>query len=474
MAAALFVRERPIAPQPAPFAAAGLSGWIARRFFASPTQIAMTILGTAAFVFILYPALRFFVIDAVWTGTSRDACASVTTGACWPFVQAKFNQFIYGFYPAAERWRPNIVFALGALLLIPLLTPAVPLKRLNAFLFLAVYPIIAFVLLTGGNLDFQSFVAGRLLPVSRYFDLAAQYFGLGTAYFTLGEWHGMRARFWLDYAVSALLLTAAIAILARLMGTRFSTSLKLVPPVFILLALVIAPVDADFGLRWVETREWGGLLVTLVVAITGIVAALPLGVLLALGRRSEMRLLRWTSIIFIEFWRGVPLITILFFATYMLPLFLPGGASIERLVRALIGVALFSGAYMAEVVRGGLQAVPRHQYESAASLGFGYWKTMGLVVLPQALTSVIPGIVNNFIGLFKDTTLVQIVAILDLLGQVRTAFSDPNWSSPTTLYTGFAFAGIIYFFFCFAMSRYSLFLERRAGVSTLRMEMERR
>jgi general L-amino acid transport system permease protein len=170
----------------------------------------------------------------------------------------------------------------------------------------------------------------------------------------------------------------------------------------------------------------------------------------------------------------VPLITVLFFATYMLPLFLPGGANIERFVRALIGVALFSGAYMAEVVRGGLAAVPKHQYESAAALGLGYWKTMYLIVLPQALTSVIPGIVNNFIGLFKDTTLVQIVAILDLLGQVRAAFSDPNWASPTTLYTGFAFAGMIYFVFCFAMSRYSLFLERRAGKSALRMEAERR
>jgi general L-amino acid transport system permease protein len=223
-------------------------------------------------------------------------------------------------------------------------------------------------------------------------------------------------------------------------------------------------------LRWVETREWGGLLVTLVVAISGIVAALPIGILLALGRRSNMRLVRWFSIAFIEFWRGVPLITVLFFATYMLPLFLPGGANIERLVRALIGVALFSGAYMAEVVRGGLAAVPKHQYESAAALGLGYWKTMGLIVLPQALRHVIPGIVNNFIGLFKDTTLVQIVAILDLLGQVRASFSDPNWASPTTLYTGFAFAGMIYFVFCFAMSRYSLFLERRAGASALRVE----
>ncbi len=209
-----------------------------------------------------------------------------------------------------------------------------------------------------------------------------------------------------------------------------------------------------------ETRAWGGLLVTLVVALTGIVASLPLGILLALGRRSEMPAVKTFSVIFIEFWRGVPLITVLFFATYMLPLFLPSGISVDGLLRALIGVALFSAAYMAEVVRGGLQAIPKGQYEGAAALGLGYWQTTTHVVMPQALTLVIPGIVNNFIGLFKDTTLVLIVAIFDLLGQIRAAFTDPNWATPSTLFTGFAFAGIIYFIFCFGMSRYSQYVER--------------
>lgn len=452
---AAFVRAETLPPQPAPFAATGLWGWFARRLFATPGDIAMTIIGFAALVLIAMPLVRFLVFDAVWSGTSREACLGAS-GACWPFVAAKFNQFIYGFYPYEELWRPNLVFLIGLLLLVPLAIPSAPLKRLNAILFFLIYPVVGFVLLTGGNLDPQRFVLGRIIAISDYIEPVTSF--------------GMRATFWVDYILSAFILSAAVAIVARIFGTRFSTSLKVLLTLFAFLALVIAPVDADFGLRWVETREWGGLLVTLVVAITGIVAALPLGIMLALGRRSNMRFVRWTSIAFIEFWRGVPLITVLFFATYMLPLFLPGGANIERLVRALIGVALFSGAYMAEVVRGGLAAVPKHQYESAAALGLGYWKTMGLIVLPQALTNVIPGIVNNFIGLFKDTTLVQIVAILDLLGQVRSAFSDPNWSSPTTLYTGFAFAGIIYFVFCFAMSRYSLFLERRAGTSALRVD----
>jgi len=220
-------------------------------------------------------------------------------------------------------------------------------------------------------------------------------------------------------------------------------------------------VGGVLGLPEVETRLWGGLLVTLVISFTGIILSLPLGIVLALGRRSGLPIIRTLSVVFIEFWRGVPLITVLFFATYMLPLFLPGSWKIDALLRVLIGVTLFAGAYMAEVVRGGLQAVPRGQFEGAMALGFGYWRTTGLVVLPQALRTVIPGIVNSFIALFKDTTLVLIVGIFDLLGQLRASFSDPNWATPVTLFTGFAFAGMIYFVVSFAMSRYAMFTEQR-------------
>jgi general L-amino acid transport system permease protein len=220
-------------------------------------------------------------------------------------------------------------------------------------------------------------------------------------------------------------------------------------------------VGGLLGLPEVETRLWGGLLVTLVISFTGIVGSLPLGILLALGRRSDLPAVRSASVVFIEFWRGVPLITVLFFATYMLPLFLPGNWKIDGLVRVLIGVILFSAAYLAEVVRAGLQAIPRGQFEAARALGLGYWRMMGLVILPQALRLVIPGLVNSFIALFKDTTLVLIVAIFDLLGQLRASFSDPNWATPVTLFTGFAFAGMIYFVVSFAMSRYALYTEQR-------------
>ncbi len=227
-----------------------------------------------------------------------------------------------------------------------------------------------------------------------------------------------------------------------------------------LIAIVLLAGDRP-GLVGVDTSLWGGLLVTLVVAVTGIVVSLPLGILLALGRRSEMPVIRMLSIAFIEFWRAVPLVTVLFMASVMLPLFLPEGVSLDNLLRCLIGVALFSSAYMAEVVRGGLQAIPRGQMEAARAVGMSYWQTMGLIVLPQALRHVIPGIVNTFIGLFKDTTLVLIVGIFDLLGQVRAQLSDPNWAVPEGATTGYVFAALVFWVFCFGMSRYSVFMERR-------------
>jgi general L-amino acid transport system permease protein len=201
--------------------------------------------------------------------------------------------------------------------------------------------------------------------------------------------------------------------------------------------------------------------VTLVISSVGIAAAFPIGIVLALGRRSEMPIVRWASIGFIEFVRGVPLITVLFMSSVMLPLFLPDGWTIDKLVRALIMVALFSAAYLAEVIRGGLQAIPRGQFEAADALGLSYPKKMGLIVLPQALKLVIPGIVNTLIGLFKDTSLVLIIGIFDLLGMVQSALSAQRWLSPATPLTGYIFAGFVFWIFCFGMSRYSLMLERR-------------
>jgi general L-amino acid transport system permease protein len=222
------------------------------------------------------------------------------------------------------------------------------------------------------------------------------------------------------------------------------------------------------GLTPVPTALWGGMLVTFVLSIVGIVFSLPLGVLLALGRRSRLPIVRLASVVFIEVVRGVPLITVLFMANTMLPLFLPEGMTIDRLMRPLVGVALFSAAYMAEVVRGGLQAIPKGQYEGAMSLGLKYPHMMVFIILPQALKIVIPGIVNTFIGLFKDTTLVTIVGIFDFIRTIEASRIDPMWAAPTVNFTGYAFAALFYFVFCFGMSRYSLMVERRLATGHTR------
>jgi general L-amino acid transport system permease protein len=372
-----YIRRALIEPEPPPVASTDALRTTRARLFGGALNTTLTLISAVIIVSLVWPTVKFLFIDAVWTGSSRLDCLPETVGrevgACWPFVKAKFTQFMYGFYPESEQWRVNVTYALGAILLVPLLIPSAPFKAVNALAFFGVFPVLAFFLLTGGV----------------------------------------------------------------------------------------------FGLPHVETRLWGGLLVTLVISFTGIILSLPLGILLALGRRSEFPIVRTFCIIFIEFWRGVPLITVLFFATYMLPFFLPTDWRIDGLARVLIGVVLFAGAYMAEVVRGGLQAIPRGQFEGAMALGLGYWRTMGLVILPQALRLVIPGLVNSFIALFKDTTLVLIVAIFDLLGQLRAAFADPSWATPVTLFTGFAFAGIIYFVVSFGMSRYALFVERRLSSGRL-------
>ena len=325
------------------------------------------------------PIINFFFIDAVWTGNDREACREDVigrpVGACWAYVIDRINYFVYGSYPAADRWRVNVFFALLAVGVAWMLWLDAPRRALGAVYFFVVFPVLAYLLLAGSQF---------------------------------------------------------------------------------------------LGIDEVPTSLWGGILVTVVVSTVGIVFALPLGILLALGRRSKLPIVRLASVIFIEFVRGVPLITVLIMANTMLPLFLPGGMTVDRLMRPLVGVAIFSAAYMAEVVRGGLQAMPRGQYEGAMSLGLGYWQMMGLIILPQALRIVIPGIVNNFISLFKDTTLVAIVGIFDLIRTIEASRVDPVWAAPTTSYTGYAFAAIFYFLCCWGMSRYSLAMERRLAAGQRR------
>jgi general L-amino acid transport system permease protein len=209
----------------------------------------------------------------------------------------------------------------------------------------------------------------------------------------------------------------------------------------------------------VTTDQWGGFMLTLVIALVGIVLSLPIGIVLALGRRSKLPIIHLLCVIFIEFVRGVPLITVIFMANLMVPLFLPPDIDVNVLLRVLVGTTAFVSAYMAEVVRGGLQAIPKGQFEGAMALGLGYWSMMRLIVLPQALRISIPAIVNTFIGFFKDTTLVAMVGLYDFLNMVRAGFKDANWVGVEL--SGYAFCAIVYWVCCFSMSRYSMHLERK-------------
>jgi general L-amino acid transport system permease protein len=495
--ASAFVRQDLVPERPAPIKTTGFVGFLRTRLFNSSTNILLTIASALLLWFIVVPVVKFLLVDAVWSGSDRDACLAEnvghTVGACWPFVRAKFSQLIYGFYPEPERWRVNLTFMLAALLLLPLLIPRLPAKGLNAGLFFVAFPIVAFFLLHGGGLSgfgiswtvgllsgFADSIgnAGRALtnageataivgPLLKLLGMLVVLVGTFVSYLIwplswLRDQIQVSSRpVWVDFAATAAIVSILLFVLNGGVRTGWR-SLIVSLAAFAAVGVVIAAMGLDHGgFAIVDTRLWGGLLVTLVLSVTGIVVSMPVGIALALGRRATIPLIRVFSITFIEFWRGVPLITVLFFATYMLPLFMPAGFTVDGLVRALIGIALFAGAYLAEVIRGGLQAIPRGQGEAASALGLSWSKTTALIVMPQALRHVIPGLVNSFIALFKDTSLVLIVALFDLLGQLRAAFSDPVWATPTTLFTGFAFTGMIYFAFCFGMSRYSLFVENR-------------
>src|SRR6185295_436757 len=496
-----FVRTKdaPVAPPPSTYV--GLNGWLLHNLV--PNWWVALLAGVFALLVAntVWNLFEWAVLHAVFNADNREGCIAPLAegkplGACWAYAKAKFPQWIYGFYPIPLRWRPNVVFLLFIALLVPLLIPKAPGKALNAALFFVAFPILSFYLLYGTPIPYAGlgfvfhllgailkFIASLIYALGFVIDALVNILLSSTFFRTLFGWiaaplngiSGLIGRatrslsepplrpwgFWIDYILTTAAILAFLAWRGIRRETEWRRTLIAGLAIAVGLAILIAVLGLPSGLPVVETHQWGGLLVTLVVAVTGIVASLPLGIVLALGRRSKMPAVRLLSITFIETVRGVPLITVLFMASVMLPLFLPAGVNFDKLLRALVGVALFSSAYMAEVVRGGLQAIPKGQYEAAQALGLSYWKMMVLIVLPQALKIVIPGIVNSFISLFKDTVLVSIVGIFDLLGIVQTGFTDQRWVSPMTAPTGYFGAAAIFFIFCFAMSRYSMFLERR-------------
>ncbi|WP_296895842.1 amino acid ABC transporter permease [Thiohalocapsa sp.] len=350
---------------------------------------------------------------------------------------AWFDNLIYGLYPKDQVWRINVGFLVLVLWVVPLWLERVRSKVAIGLTAVLLYPFLASYFFLGGD---KGLIWSALIALG----LAAFVWVWATAPverrtgFTLGE----------------LVLKRAGALDADPRHQRRVLTYSGAAGWLVAYALVWLWYLPEVG-----THQWGGLFLTLVISGIGMTFSLPAGVLLALGRRSSLPVIRLACTTFIELFRSVPLITILFMFTTMLPLFLPVGVEVNQLLRAIVAVCCFAAAYMAEVVRGGLQAIPRGQYEAAAAMGLGYWQATRLIVLPQALKVMIPAIVSTFIGLFKDTTLVSIIGLFDLLNMARAIGEDTNWLG--LFIEPFFAVTLIYFVFCFAMSQYSINLERR-------------
>ena len=370
----------------------------------------------------LPPLLSWFVIDANFSGDSKDACTG--SGACWAYIKTWFNRFMYGMYPNAEQWRINLSFISLAFLGSVGFFASEKLKKYLTLYYVVIYPIIAFLFIF-------FFISGG--PI--FFDFS--------------------------YGIIAAVISVIVGFF---IPNKFKMYYFIIVPItiYILLKYVffyeeLIELGKLEALEWVETGAWGGLSLTFIVSFFCLIFCFPIGLFLSLGRRSDLPLIKYISIGFIEFWRGVPLITVLFMSSVMFPMFLPEDMFIDKLVRVIIAISLFEAAYVAEVIRGGLQALPRGQYEAAKSLGMGYWRMHIFVILPQALKLVIPGIANTFLALVKDTPLIFVVGLLEIVGMLNLAKTNPEWLGFAM--EGYVFAAIIFWIICYAMSKYSYNLE---------------
>jgi general L-amino acid transport system permease protein len=418
--------ERPqLAP---PIIDTGALGWVRKNLFSSWGNGITTVVLVAVVGSILVNFLNWAVVNAVWTAPTGQDCRG--HGACWALIHEKYRYIFFGSFPYEQQWRPLLaIIAMLAMLIL-----SSDRRNWNARL-LWIWGVGSFVafLLMFGQIH---------ISISLILFVALGVGGLGMllrgAVGTPAEVNGWRA----------LAAIGAIGLILRVTGVLPAWSLP------------IAPFD------YVETHLWGGLPVTIILATYGLLFAFPYGVLLALGRRSHLPLIKGLCVGFIELIRGVPLISLLIMASVMLPLFLPSGMTIDKFLRAQVAVILFAGAYIAEIIRGGLQSLPKGQFEAADAMGLNYFQKTTLIILPQALRVVIPPLINTFIGFFKDTSLVLIIGIFDFLNTANQALVDPNWAGfPAEVYL---FAAFVYFCFCFSMSRYAKYLEIELNKGTRR------
>jgi general L-amino acid transport system permease protein len=417
--------RRQLAP---PVVDTGIIGWMRRNLFSSWGNGITTIVLLLVLGWLFSWFLNWALFTATFDAKTGAECRG--HGACWALIHEKYRYIFFGSFPYEQHWRP--LFAVIAMLGMLVLSAD---RRMWNKRLIAIWGIGTFVsfLLMFGQIH---------ISISLILFIALAAGGLGMilrgALATPGELNGWRA----------LAAIGAVGLVLRMVGVLPAWSLAIAP------------------LSYVETGLWGGIPVTIILATYGLVFAFPFGILLALGRRSNLPLIKGLCVGFIELIRGVPLISLLIMASVMLPLFLPSGMTIDKFLRAQVAVILFAGAYIAEIIRGGLQSLPKGQFEAADAMGLNYVQKTALIVLPQALRVVIPPLINTFIGFFKDTSLVLIIGIFDFLNTANQALVDPNWAGfPGEVYL---FAAFIYFCFCYSMSRYSKHLEIELNKGTRR------
>lgn len=397
----------------------GVVGWVRKNLFSSWGNGITTVVLIVGVGWVLSWFLEWALFTANFTASTGSECRG--GGACWALIREKFRYIFFGSFPYEQHWRP--LFAVIAMLAMLVLSAD---RRMWNWRLLVIWSVGSFVtfLLMFGQLH---------IPLSLMLFVVLGAGGVGLAMRSAVADQTERAAYY------ALLAIGIVGLGLRVFGVLPEWKLAIAP------------------LSYVETSLWGGLPVTLILATYGLLFAFPYGILLALGRRSDLPLVKGLCVGFIELIRGVPLISLLIMASVMLPLFLPSGTTIDKFLRAQVAVILFAGAYIAEVIRGGLQSLPKGQFEAADAMGLNYPQKTLLIILPQALRVVIPPLINTFIGFFKDTSLVLIIGIFDFLNTANQALVDPNWAGfPGEVYL---FAAFVYFIFCFSMSRYSKYLE---------------
>lgn len=432
------VKDQKTPDRPAPLSETSIIGWMHKNLFSSVFNTILTLI-TAYIVYLAISSVFIWgFIDATFVAENRRECFDNSlTGACWAGVLAWFENIFYGRYPRDEIWRIDFGILMLAVWMVPLWVARVKGKVLVGMSVLVFYPFLAGYLFSGGDkgLFMQVMISAAIVALAG--NMANLITGLAKdeslAQFLIRVFGKTTAP---DKTQRNLLL--AILALAFAAAFLWQTSWNLV------------------GVSW---TRWGGLFLTLVISGIGIATALPLGIMLALGRRSKLPVVRVLCTSFIEIFRSVPLITVLFMATTMLPLFMPEGFVLNRLVQVIIAVCLFSACYMAETVRAGLQAIPKGQFEGAHTIGLGYWGTTGLIIMPQALKHMIPNIVSSFIGLLQNTTLVSIIGLFDILGMLRSVSKDVPWIGLHT--EPLIFGAFLFFIICFSMSKYSRYLETK-------------